>query len=118
MDFDIHDDDQTRARDFGLKAFTIFYQQPQLYVVLTTSAGDLQHSGWHLFVFTSEFFPCEDWTRLLRQVADHIGAPVRPGVCEIFPDDSHGIGHAIRAPGTWNPKNGECGLVLHQTFTE
>jgi hypothetical protein len=118
MDFDIRDDDQMRARDFAFKAFGIFCQQPQLYVVLTTSAGDPQHSGWHLFVFTAEFFPSEDWTRLLRQVADQIGAPVKPGVCEIFPDGSRGIGHAIRAPGTWNPKNGECGLVLHETFTK
>jgi hypothetical protein len=117
MDFDMHDDDRMRARDLALKAFAIFYRQPQLYVALTTSAGDPTHSGWHLFIFTAEFFPCEEWTRLLRQVADQIGAPVKPGVCEIFPDDCKGIGRGIRAPGSWNPKSGECGLICHETLT-
>jgi hypothetical protein len=55
---------------------------------------------------------------LLRQVADQIGAPIKPGVCEIFPDDCRGIGRGIRAPGTWNPKNGQCGLILHETFSK
>jgi hypothetical protein len=118
MDFDMHDDDQMRARDFALKAFAILYCQPQLFVALTTSAGDPVHSGWHLFIFTADFFPCDDWTRLLRQVADQIGAPIKPGVCEIFPDDCRGIGRGIRALGTWNPKNGQCGLILHETFSK
>jgi hypothetical protein len=114
----MHDDDNLRAREFALKAFLILYRQPHLFVALTTSAGDPQHSGWHLFIFTAEFFPCEDWTRLLRQVADQIGASVKPGVCEIFPDDCKGIGRGIRAPGSWNPKTEQCGLILHETFTK
>jgi hypothetical protein len=118
MDFDIHDDDKMRARDFALKAFAILYRQPQLFVALTTSAGEPEHSGWHLFIFTADFFPCDEWTRLLRQVADQIGAPIKPGMCEIFPDECRGIGRGIRAPGTWNPKNGECGLILHETFSK
>jgi hypothetical protein len=118
MDFDTHDDDQMRAREYALKAFAILLRQPQFFVALTTSAGDPQRSGWHLFIFTVEFYPVEDWTRLLRQVADQIGAPVRSGVCEIFPDGSRGIGRGIRAPGTWNPKNGECGLILRETLSK
>jgi hypothetical protein len=118
MDFDIHDDDQMRARDLAHKAFALLIREPNFFVALTTSAGDPVHSGWHLFIFTAEFFPCEDWTRLLKQVADQIEAPVQPGICEIFPDDCKGIGRGIRAPGTWNPKNGECGLVLHETFSK
>ena len=117
MDFDMHDDDQMRARDFALRAFTILYRQPHLFVALTTSAGNPVHSGWHLFIFTTDFFPCDDWTRLLRQVADQIGAPVESGICEIFPDEWRGVGRGIRAPGTWNPKNGECGFILHETFS-
>jgi len=117
MDFDMHDDDQMRARDLALKAFSVLYRQPQLCVALTASAGDPVHSGWHLFIFTAEFFPCDEWTRLLRQVADQIGAPVKSGVCEIFPDECRGIGRGIRAPGTWNPKSDECGLILHETFS-
>jgi hypothetical protein len=119
MDFDMHDhDDQMRARDFAHKAFACLIREPQLFVALTSSAGDPQHSGWHLFIFTADFYPCEEWTRLLKQVADQIGAPVKPGICEIFPDDSRGIGRGIRAPGTWNPKNGECGLILRETVTK
>jgi hypothetical protein len=117
MDFDTHDDAHMRARDLAHKAFAHLIRQPHLYVALTTSAGDPVHSGWHIFIFTAEFFPCEEWTRLLKQVADQIGAPIQPGVCEIFPDDCKGIGHGIRAPGTWNPKSGECGLICRETVT-
>jgi hypothetical protein len=117
MDFDIHDDDRMRARDLAHKAFAHLIREPHLYVALTTSAGDPIYSGWHLFVFTEQFFPCEDWSRLLKQVADRIGAPVQSGICEIFPNGERGIGKGIRAPGTWNPKNGECGLILRETFS-
>ena len=118
MDFDIHDDDRMRARDLAHKAFAHLIREPNLYVALTTSAGDPVYSGWHLFIFTADFYPCEDWTRLLRQVADRIGAPVKSGICEIFPDECSGIGRGIRAPGTWNPKNGECGLILRENVTK
>src|SRR5262249_11184427 len=62
MDFDIQDDDQMRARNFALKAFATLYRQPQLFIALTTSAGDPERSGWHLFIFTADFFPCDEWT--------------------------------------------------------
>jgi hypothetical protein len=118
MDFDAHDGDYMRARDLALKAFAILYRQPQLFICLTTSAGDPDRTGFHLFIFSREFHPCEDWTRLLKQVAAQIGAPVKSGILEIFPDESRGIGKALRAPGTWNPKTGDCGLILHETLTE
>jgi hypothetical protein len=121
VDFDAHDGNAARARDFALKAFAILYQQPQLFVCVTTSAGDPERSGFHLFVFSWEFIPCEDWTRLLKQVCAQIGAEIRPGICEIFPDELRGprsIGKAIRAPATWNPKTGDCGLILHESLTQ
>ena len=121
IDFDAHDGNAARARDFALKALAILYQQPQLFVCLTTSAGDPQRSGFHLFVFSRELIPCEDWTRLLKQVCAQIGAEIRPGICEIFPDEFRGprsVGKAIRAPGTWNPKTGDCGLILHESLTQ
>src|SRR4030095_1599920 len=90
----------------------------QLFICLTTSAGDPDRTGFHLFIFSREFHPCEDWTRSLKQVAAQIGAPVKSGILEIFPDESRGIGKALRAPGTWNPKTGDCGLILHETLTE
>jgi hypothetical protein len=118
MDFDIHDGDRMRARDFAHKAFALLIREPQLFVALTTSAGDPQDSGWHVFIFTRDFYLCDEWSRLLRQVADQIGAPVQSGICEIFPNGERGVGKGIRAPGTWNPKNGECGLVLRETVTK
>jgi hypothetical protein len=118
MDFDAHDGDFMRARDLALKAFTILYQQSQLFVCLTTSAGDPQQTGWHLFVFSREFYPCEGWTRLLKQVAAQIGAPIQDGVCEIFPNEFRGIGKPLRAPGTWNPKTNNCGLILCESLTQ
>jgi hypothetical protein len=118
IDFDAHDGDYMRARDLALKAFAILYRQPQLFICLTTSAGDPDRTGFHLFIFSREFHPCEDWTRLLKQVAAQIGAPVKSGILEIFPDESRGIGKALRAPGTWNPKTADCGLILHETLKE
>jgi hypothetical protein len=118
MDFDAHDGDFMRARDLALKAFAILYRQPQLFVCLTTSAGNLERSGFHLFVFSREFYQCEEWTRLLKQVAAQIGASIEDGICEIFPNEFRGIGRPLRAPGTWNPKTGDCGLILHESLTQ
>ena len=118
MDFDAHDGNHTRARELALKAFQILYRQPQLFVALTTSAGDPEHSGFHLFVFSCDFHPREDWTRLFKQVAAQIGAPIEDGVCEIFPNESRGLPKPLRAPGSWNPKTGDCGLILHETLTQ
>ena len=118
MDFDSHDDDHQRARDLAHKAFALLIREPKLYVALCTSAGDPVHSGWHLFIFTEEFYPVEEWTRLLKQVAAQIETPIQPGLCEIFPDECKGIGRGIRAPASWNPKTGDCGLVLRETFTK
>jgi hypothetical protein len=81
MDFDAHDGNFARARDLALKAFILLYRQPQLFVCLATSAGDAERSGFHLFVFSREFYPCEEWTRLFKQVAAQIGAPIEDGIC-------------------------------------
>jgi hypothetical protein len=76
-------------------------------VALTTSAGDPQNSGWHLFVFSREFYPREEWIRLFKQVAAVIGARIEDGLCEIFPNESRGclsrfalLGLGTRKPAT------------------
>jgi hypothetical protein len=113
LDFDAHDGDQKRARRLAFAAFQLLLTQPQLFLVLCTSGNN----GWHLFVFTRDFFPVEDWMRLFRQAASVIGAEIRPGICEFFPSETRGeVGYAIRAPGTWNPKSGECGLIASETL--
>jgi hypothetical protein len=67
-----------------------------------------------LFVFTDEFHPIENWVRLLKQVVDQIGAEIKTGICEIFPNETRNGSrpHAIRAPGTWNPKTNQVGAIF------
>src|SRR6516225_9295917 len=52
-----------------------------------------------------------------KQVAPQIGAPIQDGICEIFPNESRGLCKPLRALGSWNPKTGDCGLILHETLT-
>jgi hypothetical protein len=114
MDFDAQDGDKDRARDLAIKAFAALFKHPELFLVLCTS-GD----GWHLFVFTVDFHPVAKWSLLLRNVADLIGAPIQQGLLEIFPNgESRGIGYGIRAPGTWNPKSDQFGLIAYERVTE
>jgi hypothetical protein len=111
MDFDADRDNGTRARDLALAAFQLLYKHPHLFVVLCTSGS----GGWHLFVFTRDFYSVEDWIRLLKQAAAMIGANIRKGECEIFPSDSRGrVGYGIRAPGTLNPKNDTFSLIVYE----
>jgi hypothetical protein len=117
MDFDAHGPEQLekeRARRLAFDAFHYFlHRHPQLFIALATSGG----GGWHLFLFTENFHPCEEWTLLMRQVADFLGTPIQKGTLEIFPTESRGaVGYGIRAPGTWNPKTGECGKIVFENL--
>ena len=105
MDFDAHDGDYMRARDLAFKAFADSVSAATTVRGLTTSAGDPEHSGFHLFVFSRDFYPREDWTRLFKQVAAQIGAPIEDGVCEIFPNESRGFPSRYEHPeaGTRRP---------------
>lgn len=114
MDFDAHDGNALRARGLALAAFEILHRQPQLYVVLGTSGSE----GWHLFAFTSDFHPVGEWTLLLKKVAAIVGAEVRQGICEVFPNDSKGgaLPYGIRVPGTWNAKTDAFGLIAFSSL--
>jgi len=52
--------------------------------------------------------------RLLKRVVDQIGAEIKTGICEIFPNETRDGSrpHAIRAPGTWNPKTNQLGAIV------
>jgi hypothetical protein len=114
MDFDAHDGNALRARGLALAAFDILHRQPQLYVVLGTSGSE----GWHLFAFSRDFHPIAEWTLLLKQVASLIGAEVRPGICEVFPNDAKegALPYGIRAPGTWSAKTDALGLIAFSSL--
>jgi hypothetical protein len=115
MDFDAHDGDAARARALAGAALQVLQRYPQLYLILATSGSQ----GWHLFVFSTQFHPITDWVQLLKRTADSIGAEIRSGVCEIFPNETRNGSrpHAIRAPGTWNPKTNQLGAIIF-TSTE
>src|SRR6267378_960056 len=84
MDFDAHDGDAARARALAGAALQVLQRYPQLYLILATSGSQ----GWHLFVFSTQFHPITDWVQLLKRTADSIGAEIRSGVCEIFPNEA------------------------------
>jgi hypothetical protein len=110
MDFDGHDRDCARPRQLAVAALQWFRRQPQFYLILATSGS----RGWHLFVLTEEFHQIAQWTLLLKQTAAAIGAEIRSGHCEIFPNEVHGTSwpYGIRAPGTWNPKTNQLGAIV------
>jgi hypothetical protein len=110
IDFDAHDGGATRAKELAVAAFQILHKYPQFSLILATSGSE----GWHLFVFGADFYPVTDWVRLLKQIVDSIGADVRTGICEIFPNETRtgSRPHAIRAPGTWNPKTNQLGAII------
>jgi len=115
LDFDAHNGEHERARKWSLAAFELLLKHPHLYLVLCTSGG----SGFHLFIFTRELYPISDWIVLLKQVCALIGAEIAPGVCEILPNEraeSQPVGKGIRAPGTFNPKSGQCSLIEIETI--
>lgn len=98
-DFDAHDGQFQRARDFAFAAFRRLLNE-DLFLILEFSG-----QGWHLWAISKEFYPVNHWVRLSKEVARFIGAPIQSGVCEILPPDtlSTGCGKGMRAPGSWNP---------------
>jgi len=110
IDFDAHDGGAARARTLAIAAFQILQKFSQFSLILTTSGSD----GWHLFVFSEQFHPITEWVLLLKRIVDSIGAELRNGICEIFPKETRNGSrpHAIRAPGTWNPKTNQLGAII------
>jgi hypothetical protein len=115
MDFDAHDGHAARAKGSAVAAFRILRRHPELYLILGTSGSQ----GWHLFVFSADFHPVAEWVRLLKNVADAIGAEIKTGFCEIFPHETRNGSrpHAIRAPGTWNPKTNQVAAIFFEAIT-
>ncbi len=107
-DFDAHDGNRKRANDFALAAFRRLLGE-NLFLILESSG-----QGWHLWAIAKDFHPVQDWVRLLKDVARFIGAPIEPGVCEIFPPDTlaTGLGKGMRVPGSWNPGTGTINEIF------
>jgi len=112
FDFDAHGNDTEEAektQQRALAAFHLLSRHTQLRLLLGTSGSH----GWHLFCYSDRFLPVSEWIGLLEDVARKIGVPVQDGVCEIFPSSTRGRigGGGIRAPGSFNPKTGQCGRI-------
>jgi hypothetical protein len=101
MDFDAHNGEDDRARAFAFAAFQKLLNE-NLVIILEFSGA-----GWHVWAISKKFRPVGKWVRLLKTIAADIGAPIRDGVCEMFPPDTlpenSEFGCAMRAPGSWNP---------------
>ena len=106
LDFDAHDGDHARAQRHAFDAWQ-FLLNSDLTVIIEATGG-----GWHLWCIAKEFRSVRDWTLFLRGVAKAIEAKVKPGICEVFPDDTgarHGKG--VRSPGSWNPNTDGLNLI-------
>jgi hypothetical protein len=60
-----------------------------------------------------------EWVKLLKEAAEHVGAPIQDGVCELFPNErtcDQETGKSIRVPGSFNPKTGEAGKIIGETI--
>jgi hypothetical protein len=91
LDFDAHNPEERigRAYVFAGKAFDLLRQEaPNLWLIAGTSGAS---GGWHVFIFSPHFHPTGQWERFLREVTDRIGAPLKKGVCEIFPGSNRGL---------------------------
>lgn len=111
MDFDAHQEGQAdRARQLALAAFRVLLNAPDLCIVLETTGS----GGWHVWAISKDFHGIDEWIRLLKSVANTIGAPITHGVCEIFPPDTlpSRFGKGMRAPGCYNPGTESCSEIL------
>ena len=107
LDFDAHDGNFARAQSLAFAAWQ-FLLNSELTIIMEATGG-----GWHVWCIAKDFRSVRDWTFFLRDVAKVIDAPVRSGICEVFPDDSGAPhGKAVRAPGSWNPKTDSPNLIL------
>lgn len=117
FDFDCHNEaEKLEVHDRAFAAFGVLQRHCQHRLLLGTSGPS---GGWHLFVFANGSYKVEEWIRFLEEVALRIRAPVKKGVCEIFPSSTRGHhgGGGIRAPGTFNPKNGDFGRLYLDSVT-
>jgi hypothetical protein len=114
LDFDAHSGDDELAKSRSIRAFSLLLEYRDRYLLLSASGR-----GYHIFVFAREPRPVGEWTHLLKNTCELIGAPIQDGVCEIFPNErteKQEVGRAIRVPGSLNPSTGKPELILADTI--
>jgi len=115
LDFDAHDPARHHvAEGYAVRAFTLLLEYADRYLILSASGR-----GYHVFILANEPRPIVEWTKMLKNTADTIGAPIQDGVCEIFPSEKtqeQEVGRAIRIPGSLNPTTGEAEKIVAHTL--
>jgi hypothetical protein len=115
LDFDAHEHGQDElAKNRAIRAFTLMLEYRDRYLILSASGR-----GYHVFILANEPRPVAEWTHLLKDTCESIGAPIQDGVCEMFPNDRTAhqeVRRAIRIPGSLNPSTGEIELILADTI--
>lgn len=115
IDFDAHRAGQDEiAKNRSIRAFTLLLEYRDRYLILSASGR-----GYHVFILANEPCPVDEWTKVLKDAADSVGATIEDGACEIFPNDKTAqqeVGKAIRVPGSMNPTTGDVELILADTI--
>lgn len=115
LDFDAHQQGQDDlAKSRSIRAFSLLLEYRDRYLILSASGR-----GYHVFIFAREPRPVAEWTKLLKDTADIVGAPIQDGICETFPNEktaNQEVGRPIRLPGSLNPSTGEVELILADTI--
>jgi hypothetical protein len=114
LDFDAHSGNDELAKNRSIRAFSLLLEYRDRYLLLSASGR-----GYHVFIFAREPRPVAEWTHLLKDTCESVGAPIQDGVCEIFPNErteKQEVGHAIRVPGSFNPSTGEVELIIADTI--
>jgi hypothetical protein len=119
MDFDgkRSEAERARAERLAMAALEVAARDEENKLILETSGS----GGWHLYLIRRQPLPVDEWTRILKGIADEIGTEILPGTCEIFPpdgDEDNECGTAIRAPGTYNASSGNFSLIVYETVAE
>jgi hypothetical protein len=114
LDFDAHSGNDELAKNRSIRAFSLLLEYRDRYLLLSASGR-----GYHVFIFAREPRPVAEWTNLLKDTCESVGAPIQDGVCEMFPNErteKQEVGRAIRVPGSFNPSTGEVELVIAETI--
>jgi hypothetical protein len=114
LDFDAHLGDDELAKNRSIRAFSLLLEYRDRYLLLSASGR-----GYHVFIFAREPRPVAEWTQLLKDTCESVGAPIQDGVCEIFPNErteNQEVGRALRVPGSLNPSTGKAELIIADTI--
>src|SRR6266513_642647 len=114
LDFDAHSGNDELAKNRSIRAFSLLLEYRDRYLLLSASGR-----GYHVFIFAREPRPIAEWTHLLKDTCESVGAPIQDGICEMFPNEraeKQEVGRAIRVPGSLNPSTGEVELIIADTI--